>query len=83
MSWRGRAAPIIRQAIKFARENGLDDKETKRHISLQYPFGQRAMHPYKIWCDEVRRQLGEKPPLGVFGGKKKPIQPLAGQKELL
>lgn len=22
-----------------------------------YPFGERRMHPYRIWRDEIRRQL--------------------------
>ena len=30
----------------------------KREISKAYPFGDRKYFPYKIWCDEVRKQLG-------------------------
>lgn len=55
-TWRAYATPIIRQVI--ADNKGLPEKELRRLISKAYPFGQRSMHPYKIWCDEVNRQLG-------------------------
>ena len=61
MSWRDRARPIVAKAIKDARRQGLTGRDAKDFISLYYPFGERAMHPYKIWLDEVKRQLNEKP----------------------
>lgn len=61
--WRGRAEPIIRRIIEA--NAGKPVSEVKALISKAYPFGPRQYHPYKIWCDEVRRQLGEKPPLGT------------------
>lgn len=60
MSWREIAKPIIAKVI---RENpGLRVQELKKLIRAEYPFGERAFHPYKIWCSEVRRQLGEEKP---------------------
>jgi hypothetical protein len=34
--------------------------QIRRALRDAYPFGERAMWPYKVWCDEVRRQLGVK-----------------------
>ncbi len=60
MNWRQQAAPIIARVIA---EVGRDDeKKLRSALREAYPFGERAMHPYKIWCDEVRRQIGEPSP---------------------
>jgi hypothetical protein len=54
MTWRAHAAPIIASVI---RQHGYSDlKALRKALRDAYPFGQREMHPYKIWCDEVRRQ---------------------------
>lgn len=53
--WRNRAMPIIARVI--ADNPNADQATLSRLISTAYPFGQRKYHPYKIWCDEVRRQL--------------------------
>jgi hypothetical protein len=58
-SWRDYAAPIIARVLKEAA--GQDEKTIKKALHDAYPFGERAMHPYKIWCDEVRRQRGIRP----------------------
>jgi hypothetical protein len=53
-TWRSHAAPIIAKTIK---EVGYSDlKALRKALHEAYPFGPRSMHPYKIWCDEVRRQ---------------------------
>lgn len=54
-TWRESAAPIIK---KIMDENpDIPEKELKKIISKAYPFGLRQYHPYKIWCDEVKKQL--------------------------
>jgi len=53
--WRNRAAPIIAQTI--ARVGRDDERALRKALHDAHPFGERRMHPYKIWCDEVRRQL--------------------------
>ncbi len=75
MSWRDHARPIIAKVI---RDVGTDDQKALRKALLAaYPFGQRQYHPYKIWCDEIRWQLGLKKQ------KIKPaIESIEGQKEL-
>jgi len=53
--WRNIAAPIIVEVI--ARVGRDDERALRKALHDAYPFGERRMHPYKIWCDEVRRQL--------------------------
>ena len=58
-TWRDTAKPIIRDVI---RENsGADPKVVRRALRKAYPWGERSMWPYRVWCDEVRKQLGLKP----------------------
>jgi len=53
--WRKIAAPIIAKVIE---EVGVEDERALRKALLEaYPFGQRSLWPYKVWRDEVRRQL--------------------------
>lgn len=69
-NWRARAAPIIAKVIK---EVGYDDLgRLKRAMFDAYPFGERKYHPYKIWCDEVRRQTQGR--LSRHGPKKSKVQ---------
>ena len=53
--WRDIAAPIIREVI--ARIGCDDDRALRKALFEAYPFGERKMHPYKIWRDEIKRQL--------------------------
>ena len=59
-SWRDIARPIIAEVL--AETRGRSEKDIRKALFDAYPFGERAMHPYKVWCDEVRRQTGRKPP---------------------
>jgi hypothetical protein len=72
MSWRDKAKPIISNVI--AKVGTSDMKALRKALLAAYPFGPRQYHPYKIWCDEIRVQLGTKPP--------KPRVMVEGQKEL-
>lgn len=57
-TWRDNCRPIIRNVIQSV---GRDDmKALRRALRDAYPYGERAYHPYKIWCDEIRAQLGLK-----------------------
>jgi len=60
-TWRDLARPIIAKVL--ADNKGKTEKEIRKALRDSYPWGQRAMHPYKIWCDEIKRQRGQKPPL--------------------
>lgn len=58
MTWRDRAKPII--AAVLAKHQGDDLKTIRLALREAYPFGPREYHPYRIWCDEVRVQMGLK-----------------------
>ena len=50
---------VIQQLIS---ENpGCTVDEMRKLVSEAYPFGQRAMHPYKVWLSTVREILGPSP----------------------
>lgn len=63
MTWRDSCRPIIAKVL--ADNKGNSEKEIRIALRDAYPFGERRMHPYKIWCDEIKRQRGLKPKLGV------------------
>jgi len=65
-SWRDNARPLIARILKET--EGKSEREIRKALRDGYPWGPRAMHPYKIWCDEVRRQRGRFL-LGPRGGK--------------
>ena len=35
-------------------------KSLRKALREAYPFGEREYWPYKVWCDEIRSQLGLK-----------------------
>lgn len=71
MSWRSRAAQVIAKVIQ---EVGTDDPTAlKKAISAAYPFGERAMHPYKIWLSEVKAQLNPTPARTIEPGPDGPL----------
>ena len=79
-SWRDDAAPIISEVI--TRVGRGDMKALKKAIREAYPYGERSHHPYKIWCSEVRYQLGVKKRFERIPGVKAKRPPAAGQGSL-
>ena len=67
--WRRIARPIIAKIIKEVGQE--DEKKLRRALLEAYPFGERKYHPYKIWLDEIKVQLGLKK-FKVGGRKHKP-----------
>jgi hypothetical protein len=58
MTWRTKAAKVIREVI---RKHGTQDMPAlKVALRKAYPFHERKFHPYKIWLDEIKVQLGTK-----------------------
>jgi hypothetical protein len=55
MSWREQCSPVIYDTIRA--NEGKPEKEIRAALRAVYPFGARKYHPYKVWCDEVRKQL--------------------------
>jgi hypothetical protein len=66
-SWRDIARPIIAQVL--ADNKGKTEQEIRKALKEAYPFGMRKMHPYKIWCDEIKVQLKKR----RFGAHIKPV----------
>jgi len=58
MTWREHARPIIAKVL--ADNKDKTEKEIKKSLQNAYPYGERARHPYKIWCDEIKIQRGLK-----------------------
>lgn len=57
-TWREMARPLIAKTIKA--NEGKPLPEIRKALAAVYPFGPRKYWPYKIWCDEIRFQLGLK-----------------------
>ena len=55
MSWREICTPIIQETLIL--NEGKPETEIRAALRAAYPFGARQYHPYKVWCDEVRKQL--------------------------
>ena len=54
-TWRDHCSPIIADVIERV---GKDDMQALRKALREaYPYGERKMWPYKVWCSEVRKQL--------------------------
>lgn len=58
MTWRASAAVDIRAVLEATR--GRPEKEIRAALRKAYPWGERKYWPYKVWCDEIRRQRGLK-----------------------
>jgi hypothetical protein len=56
--WRDISRKVVRETLAAAA--GKPEPEIKAALREAYPFGERAMHPYKIWLDEIKRQRGTK-----------------------
>ncbi|WFP48537.1 hypothetical protein PL263_10470 [Methylomonas sp. EFPC3] len=70
MTWRQTVAPIIADVIRAV---GTDDPtKLRKALADAYPFGERKYHPYKVWRDEIKRQLGR--PLNATKPKTDGIQ---------
>lgn len=55
ITWRGLARPIIAEVVEANR--GKPEKVVRKALRDAYPWGERDYHPYRVWCDEIRRQL--------------------------
>jgi hypothetical protein len=79
--WRRIAAPIICKVL--AETAGQPEAVVRRALREACPFGQRRYHPYRIWCDEIRVQMGTKhlrPHVARQQGR--PVEPDARQAAL-
>lgn len=71
--WRAKSRRVILAALKEGREKGLEGKALEKHVSDAYPFGERAMHPYKVWLNEFALLVrGERKLMATSKAKKGP-----------
>ncbi len=56
--WRRHCAPIIAKVIRENVAAGGDENTLAKRLREAYPYGVKEHHPYKIWRDEIRKQLG-------------------------
>jgi hypothetical protein len=57
--WRDRAAPIIARVI--AANAGKDESAIRFALRDAYPFGAYKYQQYRVWQEEITRQLGAAP----------------------
>ena len=64
--WRAKAAEVISEVLDLCGDVSTpeDEKATRARLREAYPFGEKKYHPYKIWLDEIARQMGKKWPIG-------------------
>lgn len=55
--WRRRAEEVARRTLAALPECATLS-EQRRALRAAYPFGAREHHPYRVWCDVVRKELG-------------------------
>ncbi len=55
-NWRLASRRTIEEVV--AEHGGLPEKDLRKKISDAYPFGERAMWPYKVWLSEVKAYFG-------------------------
>lgn len=49
--------PILTQHKQSCRDGLMSRSELRRELNKAYPFGQRANHPYKVWCAVVNEAI--------------------------
>lgn len=52
--WRRRARVLLDALAKECRLANLPPAEFDRLVRAAYPWGERKMHPYKMWCVEAK-----------------------------
>lgn len=63
--WRTKAAEVISEVLDQCDwSTPENEKATRARLREAYPFGVKEHHPYKIWLDEIARQMGKKWPIG-------------------
>lgn len=61
--------PLIAAVLQ---QHPHNTKERRKALREAYPSGERGHWPYRVWCDEIARQTGKKPPLGIKRDKPVP-----------
>lgn len=68
--WRAHSRKVILAALKEANAQGIVGEARESFVSGRYPFGERAMHPYKIWLNEFALLVrGQRKPMSKSKAK--------------
>ena len=70
MTWRDHMRPIIAEIVGVFHPKD-DERWIRKALRATYPtyYGVREYWPYKVWCDEVRRQLARRRGGGAIAGR--------------
>lgn len=58
--WRNKANAVINHTLDTHKPQNEADARTL--LRTAYPFGERAMHPYNIWLDAVKKAMHKRFP---------------------
>lgn len=64
-TWRSSARRRIQKVI--AEVGMADEAALRKAISAAYPFGARSHYPYKVWLDEVKKQIAAQKRMRAWG----------------
>lgn len=64
--WTDHSNAVIRGVLDTL-PTGATEEEARKALSASYPFGERAMHPYKAWLKAVKTALARE-----YGRRVKP-----------
>lgn len=78
--WRERYRPIIAEVL--ADHVGQPHGAVRAALREAFPDGSRSHHPYKIWLNEIRRQLGLTRDKRLKKGEVPPVASCEGQRAL-
>ena len=68
--WREQAERVVAPITARWRKGEIEATEALKLIDAAYPFGERAMHPYKVWL-AVRRSAKQTMGLAVKASGKR------------
>jgi hypothetical protein len=57
-SWRAYFRPYIAELVEMIRTCDMDDAQARREFRHAWKWGPRRYWPYKVWRDEIARQMG-------------------------
>lgn len=78
--WSETASKVIAQ-VHSELPADADYQTRKAALSKAYPFGPRAMSPYKTWCRQVRSYLAKYKPQGTTRLPMSPLEKLMAMAE--
>lgn len=69
-SWREWSIDAIDKAEAQGKAEGLTGDDLEKYVRKNgYPFGLRKHHPYKMWCDVMKKRFPKKRPTKADGDR--------------